>query len=250
MSTDLLQSDVFWHAVLTGLLITVSLTVLSMIIGFVLGTIIALAQLYGGPVLRLSAIAYVFVFRAVPLLILLFLVYYGLPRLPGIRDTWFWDLILVSPFATAAFVLTLSNAGYLAEVIRGAILTVPAGLIEAGNAVGMRPARAFFRITLPIAFRNMISTLGNETIAVIKASAITSVITVRDLMGGPAKVGAVYLDPFTPLFVVAIFYILLVQLVEHGVRGLNTRFDMPEPMDDTRKDNLNGARKWTRAILR
>jgi His/Glu/Gln/Arg/opine family amino acid ABC transporter permease subunit len=220
MAVDLLDLPEFWRSVATGFGITVALTVVTMVLGLGLGTAVALARLYGPAPLRWLAALYVFVFRGVPLLILLFFAYYGLPRIPGVRDTLLWDWVLVSAFATAVLAMTLNNAGYLAEIVRGGILTVPRGAVEAGKAVGMSPAQILRRIAAPIAFRNMLASLGNETIAVIKASAITSVITIRDLLGGPSVVGKVYLDQFTPLFVAAVGYFVLVQIVEVGVARL------------------------------
>jgi His/Glu/Gln/Arg/opine family amino acid ABC transporter permease subunit len=224
MPVNLLEVPDFWHAVVRGLGITIALTVITMILGLVLGTLVALARLYAPAPLRWFAAGYVFVFRGVPLLILLFFAYYALPRIPGIRSTLLWDWVLVSPFATAVLAMTLNNAGYLAEIVRGGILTVPKGLVEAGRGVGMPPSTIFRRIVGPIAFRNMLASLGNETIAVIKASAITSVITIRDLLGGPSVVGKIYLDQFTPLFVAAVGYFLLVQAVEIAVARLTARF--------------------------
>ena len=214
---DILFQDKLWSAVFSGLVVTLALTVFSMILGLALGTIVAVARVHGGRWLSLAAGAYVFVLRGVPLLILLFLFYYGLPRIPLLRGTWFWDLVLVSPFRTALFVLALNNSAYLAEIIRGGLLGVQRGLVEAGRAVGMSSFLIFKRVEAPIALRAILGNLGNETIAVMKASAITSVITVHDLMGGPTVVGNLYLDPFTPLLVVGVFYLALVAVIDFGV---------------------------------
>lgn len=214
----ILENGAFWAAVLNGLWITIALTAISMVMGFVLGGVLASMQVYGGTGARLVARIYIFVFRGVPLLILLFLFYYGLPRVGWLKGTFFWDLVLASPFRTAAFVLTINNAAYLGEMIRGGMRMVPAGLLEAAAAVGMTKTRGFFRVHAPLALRSILGNLGSETIAVVKASAITSVITVRDLMGGPTALGKVYLDPLTPLLVVGVIYIIIVQFIDLGTR--------------------------------
>ncbi|MER9474944.1 amino acid ABC transporter permease [Mesorhizobium sp. M0520] len=218
MFTSLLYLPEFWWAVLKGLGITVSLTMITMVLGLVVGTGVALLRLYGALPLRWFAAVYVFVFRGVPLLVLLFFFYYGAPRIPGIQQTFVWDLVFASAFSTAVLVLTLNNAGYLAEIVRGGILTIPRGMVEAGEAIGMTPVAIFWRITVPMGFRNIVSSLANETIAVIKASAVTSIITIRDLLGGPSVIGKIYLDQFTPLLVAAVFYFALVQIVEIGAQ--------------------------------
>lgn len=223
----ILETSAFWRSVLDGLGVTLLLTVVSMVLGFLLGGVLASMQAYGGPVARLVSKAYIFVFRGVPLLILLFLVYYGLPRVTWLRGSLFWDLVLTSPLRTAIFVLTINNAAYLGEMIRGGLRMVPAGLLEAAAAIGMTRTRTFFRVHAPLALRSILGNLGSETIAVVKASAITSVITVRDLMGGPTVLGKVYLDPLTPLLIVGVIYIVIVQIIDFGAMLVRRRLDPP-----------------------
>ncbi|MER8438831.1 ABC transporter permease subunit [Mesorhizobium sp. M1312] len=221
LNLALLETPGFWWTVLNGLVTTAALTVLSMAFGFLLGGALAtLHQYAGAPALRIAAKTYIFVFRGVPLLILLFLVYYGMPRIAWLRGGLFWDLVLSSPFRTAVFVLSINNAAYLAEMIRGGLKMVPRGLLEAAVALGMTRKRAFFRVHAPLALRSILGNLGNETVAVIKASAITSVITVHDLMGGPTILGKIHLDPLTPLLVVGLIYILIVQIIDHLITRL------------------------------
>lgn len=226
---DILFQPDLWRAVSDGSIITVTLTCLSMALGLVLGTLIAVARVHGGGLLSAGAAIYVFVLRGVPLLILLFLFYYGLPRLTWLRHTWIWPLLLSSPYRTAIFVLSINNAAYLAETIRGGLLGVRRGLLEAASAIGMGPVMRFRRIEAPLAFRAILGNLGNETIAVMKASAITSVITVHDLMGGASVVGNLYLDPFTPLIVCGAIYLLLVYVVDLSVARVQIRFGVTGP---------------------
>ena len=227
LNLAILQTNAFWWAVANGLVITIGLTVLSMTFGFLLGGVLACMHQYGGRVSRLLAQAYIFVFLGVPLLILLFLVYYGLPRIGWLRGSLLWDLVLSSPFRTAVFVLSINNAAYLGEMIRGGLRMVPKGLLEAAAAIGMTRRRAFFRVHAPLALRSILGNLGSETVAVVKASAITSVITVHDLMGGPTVLGKVYLDPLTPLLVVGIVYVLIVQVIDQLVRRFQTHLAIP-----------------------
>jgi His/Glu/Gln/Arg/opine family amino acid ABC transporter permease subunit len=219
---DILFQSQLWSAVSTGLLVTVALTVFSMIFGLALGAGVAVVRVHGNPLVATLAAGYVFVLRGIPLLILLFLFYYGLPRVAWLRGTWFWDLVLISPFRTALFVLSLNNSAYLAEIVRGGLLGVRKGMIEAGRAIGMNPFQCFRRVEGPIAVRSILGNLGNEAVAVMKASAITSVITVHDLMGGPAVIGNLYLDPFTPLVVVGAIYLVLVACIDWTVLRLQS----------------------------
>lgn len=221
--SPILGAATFWSAIGQGLIATVTLTFASMIIGLAIAVPVALADQRAPRPVAAMAKTYVFVFRGVPLLMLLFLFYYGLPRVAWLRDTFLWDLVLVSPFRTALVVLSINNAAYLAETVRGGLLGIPRGLVEAGRAVGMSGGQIFLRIEGPLAYRAILGNLGNETVAVMKASAVTSVITVHDLMGGPATVGKIYLDVFTPLIVVGAVYLVLVALVDLAVAKLRAR---------------------------
>ncbi|RNJ42780.1 hypothetical protein B5V01_22530 [Mesorhizobium erdmanii] len=227
LSLAILETSAFWWSVLSGLVTTFGLTVLSMVFGFVLGGVLATLHEYGGAALRLSAKVYIFVFRGVPLLILLYLVYYGLPIIVWLRGGLFWELVLGSPFRTAVFALSINNAAYLAEMIRGGLKMVPRGLLESATALGMTKKRVFFRVHAPLALRSILGSLGNETISVVKASAITSAITVHDLMGGPTILGKVYLDPLTPLLVVGVVYIVVVQLIDYLVKRVQASLSVP-----------------------
>lgn len=219
----ILLVSAFWQAVFQGLWVTVTLTLGSMAAGLAIAVPIALAQTRGPKPLAALAAAYVFVLRGIPLLILLFIAYYGLPRLTWLRGTLFWDLVLESPFRTALFVLSINNAAYLAETIRGGLLGVGRGMIEAGRAIGMTERQIALRVEGPLAYRAILGNLGNETVAVMKASAIASVITVHDLMGRAMSVGNIFFDQFTPLVVVGAFYLVLVALIDRVVAGLRRR---------------------------
>ena len=220
---SILSTPAFWTSVREGMIVTVALTILSMFFGLILAIPLAIADIRAPRPVAFLAKTYVFIFRGVPLLILLFLFYYGMPRIGWLRDTFFWDLVLVSPFRTAVFVLSVNNSAYLAETVRGGLLGVGRGLVEAGRAVGMSERQIFLRIEGPLAYRSVLGNLGNEAIAVMKASAITSVITIHDLMGGPMIMGKVYLDVFTPLIVVGVIYLILVALVDLAVARLRVR---------------------------
>ena len=220
---SILLAPAFWQAVFSGLVVTVTLTLASMAAGLAIAIPTALARTRGPRPLAALAAAYVFVLRGIPLLMLLFIAYYGLPRLSWLRGTLFWDLVLESPFRTALFVLSINNAAYLAETIRGGLLGIGRGMIEAGRAIGMTECQIMRRIEGPLAYRAILGNLGNETIAVMKASAIATVITVHDLMGGALSMGNIYFDQFTPLVVVGAFYLVLVALIDRVVARLRRR---------------------------
>jgi His/Glu/Gln/Arg/opine family amino acid ABC transporter permease subunit len=225
MNLALLLDPALWQAMLLGLRVTLLITVLSMILGLALALPIAVASAEGGPVLRTLAAGYVFVFRGVPLLMLLYLLYYGSGQIGPLRETVLWDFVFRSALATAILAFTLSNAAYLAEALRGGLATVTQGEREAGFAIGLTPRQVLTRISLPLALRNSIRTIGNEAVFTVKASVIASVVAVRDVLGQAQKIGTNYSDNLTPLLAAAVFYLILVQLIEAAVRAADRRLN-------------------------
>src|SRR5262249_13940811 len=138
--------------ILPGVPLTLQLMAISVAAGFVLA--IALAAMRLSRILPLDwfARAYVFVFRGTPLLVQMFLIYYGLPQFRGLRDTWLWPF-LREPYWCAILALTLNTAAYASEIVRGGLLAVPFGQVEAARAGGLSGLRLFRRIVAPIALR-------------------------------------------------------------------------------------------------
>jgi His/Glu/Gln/Arg/opine family amino acid ABC transporter permease subunit len=228
MTPGLLLDPALWLAMLRGLEVTLILTVSSMALGFALALPVALARSECGPVLRAAAAAYFFVFRGVPLLMLLYLFYYGAAQVGLVRDTFLWDIVFRSALATAILVFALSNAAYLAEALRGGLATVTQGQREAGLAIGLTPAQVVARIALPIALRNSIRTIGNEAVFTVKALVIASVVAVRDVLGEAQKIGTNHSDNLTPLLAAAVFYLILVQLIEAATNAADRRLNPRE----------------------
>lgn len=203
-----------------GVRITIAITILSVAFGLIGGIILALMNHFGGFTARWFARTYVFLFRGIPLLILLYFLYFGIPQISMLRSGPLWTYIFSSPFATCVLAFSLNNAAYLAEVVRGGIKAIKPGEIEAGHALGLSSRKVLQRIVLPLGLRNCLSGITNETIFTIKASAVASIITVRDLFGEAQRIGTVYSDNLTPLIAAGIFYVVLVQMVEWGARFL------------------------------
>ncbi|WP_372003445.1 ABC transporter permease [Tistrella mobilis] len=171
-----------WERLAGGLATTFQLVALALIIGAALALLVAMARISQNPLLAWFGRGYIFFFRGTPLLVQLFLIYYGLSQFPAIRSSFLWP-ILREPYWCAIIAFALNTSGYTAEILRGAIQAVPRGQIEAAQALGMSRALTFRRIILPIAIRYGFPAYGNEVILMIKASALASTITILDLMG-------------------------------------------------------------------
>lgn len=162
--------------------LTLFLTISSSVIGNILAVPVAVARLSYNPFLWVPARVFIFMMRGTPFLIQLYFIYYGLGQLiPG------WMMrgypFLKDGLWYAVFALSLNTAGYTGEILRGAILAVPHGEIEAGRAFGMNRYQVFWRITLPRAVRICLPTMSSETILLLKATSIASLVTVYEVMG-------------------------------------------------------------------
>ncbi len=206
----------YWPLLLDGAFQTVALLVISVGFGFILAIGLAFAMVSGGPVTRRLARGYSTIFWGTPLLIQLWLLYYGvgslLPMVPGLRHSFLWP-ILREGFFFAALSFTLNYAAYEAEVLRGALLSVPKGELEAGRALGMSRFTLVRRIWLPRAIRTALPTIAGEVVLQLKATPLAFTVTVMDLYAVAFKVRQDTLLVYEPLLVVTLFYVVLTVLI-------------------------------------
>jgi polar amino acid transport system permease protein len=183
---------------LTGLRVTLILGAVSIIAGLVLGLFVALVRLYATRPFSVVAKIYIDVFRSIPLLVLLIIVYYALPFV-GLR---------LSPFMSAALALTLVSCAYTAEIFRAGIEAIPRGQFEASQALGLSYRHMMVDVILPQAIRIVIPPLTNNCINVVKDTALASVVAMPDLLKQATQAQALEANP-TPLIVAALMYIAL-----------------------------------------
>ncbi len=166
---------------LSGVPLTLALTALSLLLGGALALLLVLLRAGPWP-LAWTARCYVAVFRGSPLLVQIFLIYYGLGQFPLIRHSPAWPL-LRQPFWCAVLALALNTAAYTAELLRGGLAAVPPGAVEAGRTCGMSPAVLARRVVLPLALRQALPAYGNEAVIMVKSTALASVITLMEVTG-------------------------------------------------------------------
>ncbi|MDP7343549.1 MAG: ABC transporter permease subunit, partial [Alphaproteobacteria bacterium] len=160
-------------ALLDGMAMTVQLISLSLALGICLAIPLALGRVSRFAVLWMPVYAFIFVFRGTPLLVQIFIVYYGLAQSEAVRESIFWPFFKEA-YWCAIFTFTLNTSAYTAEILRGAIQAVPHGEIEAARALGMSRPTILRRITVPRAFRLALPAYGNEIILMLKGSALAS----------------------------------------------------------------------------
>ena len=166
---------------LQGLPLTLELFAWSVLAGAVLAALTTWARQRGPFWLRGLAGTFVFVFRGTPLLVQLFLIYYGLSQFPAVRASVLWPF-LRSPFWCSVLALALNTAAYSSEIFRGGLLAVPSGQIEAARACGMSGVTLFRRVIFPVALRQALPAYSTEVILMTKATALASIVTLRELM--------------------------------------------------------------------
>jgi His/Glu/Gln/Arg/opine family amino acid ABC transporter permease subunit len=208
----MLNVELMWESVpdlLGGLLVTLELTVLSLILGMVLALPLAAMRTARSPVLWVPAYGYITFFRGTPLLVQIFLIYYGTGQFDWIKATPLWPL-LREAYWCAILAFSLNTAAYTAEILRGAIQAVPRGEIEAALALGMSRWLVFRLISLPRAFRLALPAYGNEIILVVKSSSLASTITLLDITGVARTLVAHTYAPYEIFLVAGALYLVLV----------------------------------------
>ena len=207
---------------LSGVPLLLQLAFYSIAAGAVLAVLLALMRLSGNPVLDYSARSYVFVFRGTPLLVQIFLIYYGLGQFPEIRQSLVWPF-LRQPYWCALLALTLNTAAYSSEIIRGGILSVPFGQIEAARACGMSRSLIFRRITVPQGLRVALPAYGNEIILMTRSTALASVITLMEVTGIASKIISETFRAVEVFICAGAIYLILNFAISRGIAVLERR---------------------------
>lgn len=190
--------DSFWKILLPGLKVTIPLTVIAFSLAMVIAVIMALIQFADVKVLKHLARFYIWVIRGTPLLVQLFIVFYGLPKVG----------VVLAPFPSAVIVLSINEGAYGAEIIRAALESVPKGQMEAGYCVGMSYLQIIRRIILPQALRTAFPSLSNSLIAMVKDTSLAANITVAEMFMATQRIVARTYEPLALYCEVGLIYLL------------------------------------------
>lgn len=190
--------DSFSQILVPGLLVTIPLTILSFAFGLLLAIGTALVQVANLPVLKQLARFYIWIIRGTPLLVQLYVIFYGLPSLG----------LVIDAFPSAILVFSINTGAYAAETIRASIESVPKGQLEAGYSVGMSFAQTMRRIILPQAFRVAFPPLSNTLIGLVKDTSLAANITVLEMFMATQQIAARTYEPFILYCEVALIYLL------------------------------------------
>ncbi|MEN6434323.1 MAG: amino acid ABC transporter permease [Anaerolineaceae bacterium] len=205
--------------------VTLELTAIGLGLGFVLGLALALAKLYAPKWLRYLAIGYIELFRGTPLLVQLFLIYYGLPSLG----------VTLSQSMSAFLALGLNSAAYQAEYFRGAIQSIGASQMTAGRAIGLSRWKTIRYIILPQALRLVIPAWANEPISLLKTTAVVFLIAVQDLMAEGKRAATATYDPIGSYLAIAVIYLIMVFVLNEVLKYLERKTRIPGFEMETKK---------------
>jgi polar amino acid transport system permease protein len=206
----------------SGILVTLKLVAISCVVGALLSIPIAYMRMSKNTILSAIAYAYVYFFRGTPLLAQTFLIYYGLGSFrPQLEMVGLWGFFREA-FNCAVFAFALNTAAYQAEILRGAIESVPRGQWEGAASLGLHKLQTLRQIILPQALIVALRPYGNEVILMIKGSAIVAIITVYDLMGITRLTYSRTFD-FQAYIWAAIFYLIMVEVLRHGIEWIEQR---------------------------
>jgi polar amino acid transport system permease protein len=196
---------------------TLQITTLGILTGLVLGLVISLAKISRNRLFNGLASAYIFVIRGTPLLLQLFIIYYGLTT-----------IVTLEPFPSAIIALGVHNGAYIAEIFRGSIQSIHYGQMEAARSLGMPHAVAMRRIVLPQAFKRAVPPLGNQFIIALKDSSLASTIAVSELLLRGRQLGSSSFMYMEMLIIVALWYLIMTSVLTYGVHRVETRLKVSD----------------------
>jgi polar amino acid transport system permease protein len=201
---------------LMGIGLTFQLLIISAILGLTLAIGLMLMRISGKWYLSWPAQVYIYIFRGTPILVQIFIIYYGFPQLEFIRDSFLWPMFR-DPFGCAIFALTLNTGAYVSEILRGGVLGVDRGILEAGSALGLSVRQKFIYLTAPIATRLALPAYGNDIISLLKSTALASTITLADMTGIARTLVAQTFAPYEIFISLAIVYMILTWILQKSL---------------------------------
>jgi octopine/nopaline transport system permease protein len=211
-------------AILGGTSTTLALVSMSLVCGLALAVPTALAAVSKSAPLRGVAAGYVVCFRGTPLLVQIFLIYYGLGQFAAVRESIFWP-VLREPWWCALLALSLNTGAYTGEILRGGLLSVPAGSVEAARAAGMSGLLLYRRIVGPVALRQALPAYSNEVVSMIKATALASTITIMEITGIARRFISETFKPIEIFLVAGAIYLVLTFVAARALRILEWRLN-------------------------
>ena len=204
--------------------LTIELTLLSLFFGVFVGVFFAILRTSKNKILFFISYYYSYIFRGTPLLVQIFIIYFGLGQVEWIRESFLW-IFLKEPYSCAILAFTLNTGAYSSEIFRSAFETINKGIVEAAEGLGLNKLNIFFRIKLPLAIRQSLPAYGNEMILMLKGTSLASTVTLLDLTGVAKHIISTTFRPVEVFIVAGTIYLLMTFLIHNFIKFLEKRYN-------------------------
>ena len=221
MDLDLMVSS--FPKLLNATLVTLKLLSLSLIFGLILGLFFAILRLNKNIFLNRFSYFYSYIFRGTPLLVQIFIIYFGLGQIEFLRSSFLW-IILKEPYWCAIIAFSFNTGAYTSEILRSAFETINKGFIEAGDSLGISKKIIFYKIQIPIAIRQSLPAYGNEIILMLKGTSLASTVTLMDLTGVAKYIISTTFKPIEVFIVAGGIYLFMTFIIHNLIRYLEKKY--------------------------
>ena len=208
---------------LSAAVITLKLLSVSLIIGLFIGLFFAILRLNKNIFLNKFSYFYSYIFRGTPLLVQIFIIYFGLGQIEFLRSSFLW-IILKEPYWCAIIAFSLNTGAYTSEILRSAFETINKGFIEAGDSLGISKKIIFYKIQIPIAIRQSLPAYGNEIILMLKGTSLASTVTLMDLTGVAKYIISTTFKPIEVFIVAGGIYLFMTFIIHNFIRYLEKKY--------------------------
>ena len=221
MDVDLIVTS--FPKLLSASLVTLKLLSSSLFIGLFIGLLFAILRLNKNLIISKFAYGYSYVFRGTPLLVQIFIIYYGLGQIESLRESVFWT-ILKEPYWCAIIAFALNTGAYTSEILRSAFQTIKPGFIEAGKSLGIKNKIIFYKIQIPIAIRQSLPAYGNEIILMMKGTSLASTVTLMDLTGVAKYIISTTFKPIEVFIIAGSIYLFMTFIIHNLIKYLEKKY--------------------------
>ena len=221
---DLELMIISFPKLLNATVITVKLLSLSLFFGLFIGLLFAVMRLNKNYVINKIAYGYSYLFRGTPLLVQIFIIYFGFGQIEFIRESILW-VILKEPYWCAIIAFALNTGAYTSEILRSAFQTISKGYIEAGKSLGISNKIIFYKIQIPIAIKQSLPAYGNEIILMLKGTSLASTVTLMDLTGVAKYIISTTFKPIEVFIVAGSIYLFMTFLIHNFIKFLERRYN-------------------------
>jgi len=208
---------------LNAAVLTLKLLSVSLIVGLFIGLLFAILRLNKNIFINKFAYGYSYVFRGTPLLVQIFIIYFGLGQIEFLRSTVLW-VILKEPYWCAIIAFALNTGAYTSEILRSAFQTIKPGIIEAGKSLGISNKIIFYKIQIPIAIRQSLPAYGNEIILMMKGTSLASTVTLMDLTGVAKYIISTTFKPIEVFIVAGGIYLFMTFIIHNLIKFLEKKY--------------------------